>query len=107
MDDQSTEMVNGVKAYLRVHFPDVEFTTTGDVKTKSVMFHGGGAPRYRLQISERFLRAEDGVVKSLVRLDEWDLATVLREAKSKLVTLATTGVHISERARWSATALRR
>ena len=99
MHDQSTEMVNGVKAYLRAHFPDVEFTATNDVKTKSMLFHGNGQPRYRLQISERFLRAEDGVVKSLFRLEEWNLATVLRDARTKLVTLATTGVHITVRAR--------
>ena len=107
MRHEHTEMLNGITAYLRVHFPDVAFTSTDDVKTKSVVFHGDGRPRYRLQISERFLNGEDGVIKSLTRLDEWDLAAVLREAKSKLVTLATTGVHISERARWSATAMRR
>ena len=99
MHDQSAEMVNGIKAYLRAHFPDIEFTATDDVKTKSVLLHAGGQPRYRLQVSERFLQADDGVAKSLWRLDEWNLATALREAKSKLVTLATTGLHIIERPR--------
>jgi len=107
MHDQSTEMVNGIKAYLQVHFPGVEFMATNDVKTKSVLLQAGGQPRYRLLVSQRFLKADDGVAKSLWRLDEWALATALRDARSKLVTLATTGLHVVERAQWPASAVRR
>lgn len=107
MHDPSAEMVNGIKAYLRAHFPDIEFTATDDVKTKSVLLHAAGPPRYRLQVSDRFLQADEGVAKCLWRLDEWDVAAALRDAKSKLVTLATTGLHVVERARWQASQSRR
>ena len=100
MRHESTDTLNGIRAYLLVHFPDVEFTASDDVKTSSVLLLGSGTPRYRLQISEQFLQAKEGVVKTLVRLDEWDVATVLRGARNKLVTLATTGVHTTERVRW-------
>ena len=62
MHDQSTEMVNGIRAYLQVHFPGVEFIATDDVKKKSLLLHAGGQPRYRLLVSQRFLQADEGVV---------------------------------------------
>jgi len=108
MCHESIEMVTGIKAYLRVHFPDVEFAAIDDAKTTSVLFRGDGTSRYRLSITDRFIKAEDGVARSLRRLDEWELAKVLREAKGKLVTLATTGVHTSTGRQWPpSVALRR
>ena len=104
--DTSAEILTGIKAYLGTHFPDVEFTATGDAKTRSVVLHGDGRPQYRLEVTERFLEAEDGVAKSLGRLHEWEVAKVLREARSKLVTLATTGLHTSTR-HWAAPPPRR
>ena len=107
MHDQSTETVNGIKAYLQIHFPGVEFIATNDVKAKSVLLHAGGQPRYRLLVSQQFLQADDGVAKALCRLDEWGVATALRDARNKLVTLATTGLHVVERAQWPASSVRR
>ena len=107
MHDQSTEMVNGIRAYLQVHFPGVEFIATDDVKKKSLLLHAGGQPRYRLLVSQRFLQADEGVAKSLCRLDEWDLARAIRESRNKLVMLATTGLEIVERAQWPPSFLRR
>jgi hypothetical protein len=105
--DTSAEILTGIKAYLGTHFPDVEFTAKGDPKTHSVVLHGDGRPQYRLEVTERFLEAEDGVAKSLGRLNEWEVAKVLREARSKLVTLATTGLHTSARHAWAAPPRRR
>ena len=87
------EILSGIKAYLRQHFPDVEFTAKGDPKTDSVILQGNGRPRYRLEITERFLDGEEGAVKSLEQVQQWTVAEALREARSKLVTLATTGLH--------------
>ena len=100
-------ILTGIKAYLRMHFPEVEFTIVNDAKAKSVVLCGDGRPRYRLAVTERFLDAEDGVDKSLSRLDQWETAKVLREARSKLVTLATTGLHTTERYPWPASSVRR
>jgi hypothetical protein len=101
------EILTGIKAYLGTHFPDIEFTAKDDPKTRSVVLHGDGRPHYRLEITERFLGADDGVAKSLGRLHEWDVAKVLREARSKLVTLATTGLHTTDRHTWAAAPTRR
>ena len=97
---RSAEILSGIKAYLGTHFPDVEFTDQDDPKTDSVVLHADGRPRYRLEVTKRFLEAEEGVAKSLGRLQEWELANVLRAARSKLVTLATTGVHTTVRHQW-------
>ena len=105
--DNSAEILTGIKTYLGAHFPGTEFTTTHDPKTRSVVFHGAGRPQYRLEVTERFLDAEHGVAQSLDRLREWDVATVLREAKSKLVTLATTGLHTAARYPWAVPPARR
>jgi hypothetical protein len=105
--DTSVEILTGIKAYLGTHFPDTEFTVTHDPKTRSVVLHADGRPQYRLEVTERFLHAEGGVASSLNRLREWDVASVLREAKSKLVTLATTGLHTAARYPWAAPPARR
>jgi hypothetical protein len=94
-DDNTSEILTGIMAYLRAHFPDVEFSSSVDEKTRSVILQADGRPRYRLSVTQRFLDGEDGVTKSLDRLREWNVAVELREAKSKLVTLATTGLHTS------------
>jgi hypothetical protein len=108
MCNENTAMVTGVQEYLRVHFPDVEFAAIDDTKTTNVLFRADGVSRYRLSITDRFMKAEDGVARSLRRLDEWELAKTLRDAKGKLVTLATTGVHTSTSRQWpTAVALRR
>jgi len=101
------EMLTGIRAYLGTHFPGTEFTARTDPKTHSVVLHGNGRPHYRLEVTERFLGADDGVAKSLGRLHEWEVAKVLREARSKLVTLATTGLHTSGRHTWTAAPTRR
>jgi hypothetical protein len=104
--DTSTAILTGIRAYLGTHFPDVAFTAQDNPKTHSVVLHGEGKPPYRLEITARFLEAEVGVVKSLGRLQEWEVAKVLREARSKLVTLATTGLHTTDH-RWASPARRR
>jgi hypothetical protein len=101
------EILTGIKAYLRTHFPDIEFTVKDDPKTHSVVLHSDGRPHYRLEVTERFLDADDGVAKSLGRLHEWEVAKVLRDARSKLVTLATTGLHTAGRHLWTAAPTRR
>jgi hypothetical protein len=98
--DTTAEVLTGIKAYLGTHFPDVEFTVKGDPKTHSILLYGAGRPRYRLEVTERFLEAEEGVARSLGRLHEWEVAKVLREAGSKLVTLATTGLGTTGRHPW-------
>ena len=95
--DTNAQILTGIKAYLRTHFPDVEFTAKDHATAESVIFQGDGHPRYRLEVTGRFLEGEVGAAKSLGRLQEWNVAAILREAKSKLVTLATTGVHTNER----------
>ena len=94
--DTNAPIITGIRAYLRAHFPDVEFTAKDDAKTHNVILQADGRPRYRLEVTGRFLDGEVGATKSLERLQEWNVATTLREAKSKLVTLATTGLHTSE-----------
>ena len=96
-NDPNAEILTGIKAYLRKHFPDVEFTAKDDEKTNSVILQGDGRPRYRLEVTERFLDGKDGAAKSLEWLQQWDVAKALREARSKLVTLATTGLHTKTR----------
>jgi hypothetical protein len=91
--DTNAPIITGIRAYLRAHFPDVEFTAKDDAKTHSVILQADGRPRYRLEVTERFLNGDDGTSKSLGRLQEWNVAAALRDAKSKLVTLATTGLH--------------
>jgi hypothetical protein len=105
--DTSTEILTGIKAYLGIHFPDIEFTARRDPKTHSIVLLGDGRPQYRLEVTERFLDAEEGVAKCLGRLQEWEVAKVLREARSKLVTLATTGMHTTARHPWAAAPPRR
>jgi hypothetical protein len=105
--DTSDEILTGIRAYLGAHFPGVEFTAKDDPRAHSVVLHGNGRPRYRLEITERFLKGDDGVAKSLGRLQEWDVAQVLRDAGSKLVTLATTGLHTDARHPWAAPRPRR
>ena len=105
--DESGEVLTGIKAYLRTHFPGVEFTSRDDPKTNSVILQGDGRPRYSHEDTQRFQDAEDGAAKSLGRLDEWEVAKVLREARSKLVTLATTGLHTSVPRHWPAPSSRR
>ena len=95
--DTNAQILSGIKAYLRTHFPDVEFTAKAHADVESVILQGDGRPRYRLEVTGRFLEGELGAAKSLGRLQEWNVAAILREAKNKLVTLATTGVHTSER----------
>jgi hypothetical protein len=104
--DTSAAILRGIRAYLWTHFPDVAFTAQDNDKTRSVVFHADGKPPYRLEITERFLEAEIGVARTLARLQEWEVAKVLREAKSKLVTVATTGLHTSDH-RWALPARRR
>lgn len=101
------EILIGIKAYLGSHFPDVEFTAQDDPKTHSVVLHSDGRPHYRLEVTERFLEADGGVAKCLGRLHEWEVAKALREARSKLVTLATTGLHTAGRHPWAAAPPRR
>ena len=106
-DGPNPQIIIGIRTYLRRHFPDVEFTAKDDAKTHSVILQAAGRPRYRLEITERFLNGEDGTFESLGRLQEWNVAEALREARSKLVTLATTGVHISTPHFWAARPARR
>lgn len=96
-DDRSAEILSGIKAYLRKHFPDVEFTAKDDAKTNSVILCGDERPRYRLEVTERFLDGKDGAAKSLEWVEQWNVAEALRQARSKLVTLATTGLHTKTR----------
>jgi hypothetical protein len=94
--DTNGQVISGIRAYLRTHFPDVEFTARNDDKTHSVILHADRSPRYRLEVTARFLDCHDGIPKSLARLQEWNVAGALRDAKAKLVTLATTGLHTSD-----------
>jgi hypothetical protein len=94
--DTNAHVIGGIRTYLRTHFPDVEFTARDDAKTNSVILQAVGHPRYRLEITERFLDSDGGIEKSLGRLQEWNVAEALRIAKTKLVTLATTGLHTSD-----------
>lgn len=98
--DTKSEILTGIKAYLRTHFPDVEFTAEDDPKTSSVILHAEGRPKYRLEVTQRFLDGDDGAAKPLRRLQEWNVAETLRDARTKLVTLATTGLHTSDSRRW-------
>jgi hypothetical protein len=101
------EILTGIKAYLATHFPSIAFTAKDDPKTHSVVLHGDGRPHYRLEVTERFLDADEGVAKCLGRLHEWEVAKALRDARSKLVTLATTGLHTAGRHLWTAAPPRR
>jgi hypothetical protein len=107
MHHENTEMLTGITAYLRSHFPEVEFTIVDDVKAKHVVFRGDGPLRYRLEITDRFLKGEDGVATSLSQLDKWEVAKALREAKGKPVTLATTGLHTKLSRQWPPSLARR
>jgi hypothetical protein len=98
--DAHADILTGIKAYLRTHFPDVEFNVKEDAKSNSVILEAGGRPRYRLEVTERFLDGQEGAAKSLEWLQQWGVAAALREARTKLVTLATTGLHISVRPQW-------
>jgi hypothetical protein len=91
------EIVAGITAYLREHFPEVEFTTVVDGKTHSVIFRATCRPWYRLEVTTRFLEGAEGTATSLEWLRTWDLAGHLREARGLPVTLATTGLHIASR----------
>lgn len=101
------EILSGIKAYLERHFPGTEFTARVDAKTRNVVLHSDGRPHYRLEVTERFLDGDEGVAKCLGRLHEWEVAKVLGEARSKLVTLATTGLHTAGRHPWAAAPTRR
>ena len=92
-DRPGTDILAGIKAYLKEHFPDVEFNARDDVKTKSVFLEAEGRPRYRLEVTARFLAGAEGATKSLAWVHDWNVANVLREAGNNIVTLATTGLH--------------
>ena len=57
-DTPNPHIIIGIRTYLRRHFPDVEFTARDDAKTHSVILQAAGRPRYRLEITERFLNGE-------------------------------------------------
>jgi hypothetical protein len=101
------DILNGIQAYLRNHFPDVEFNVKAPAKGNGVILEAGGRPRYRLEVTEQFLNGEHGAANSLAWLGQWDVAAALREARTKLVTLATTGLHISVRPQWGGRQARR
>jgi hypothetical protein len=92
-DSPGTDILAGIKAYLKEHFPGVEFKVRDDAKTHSVILEAEGRPRYRLEVTARFLDGADGATKSLAWVHDWNVAEVLREAGSNIVTLATTGLH--------------
>jgi hypothetical protein len=98
--DTRAEILTGILAYLRTHFPDVAFTAKDDAKTHAIILQADGRPRYRLEITEQFLDGDEGTMKSLGRLQQWSVAETLREARSKLVTLATTGLHTNDPRQW-------
>ena len=93
--DMHEQIISGIRTYLETKFPGVEFAASNDVKRHSVILSAAGRPRYRLEITARFLSGDEGVQTSLKHLHEWDVAEALRGAKNKLVTLATTGLHTS------------
>ena len=101
------EILAGIQAYLQTHFPDVRFTVKRDPDRKRLLLEGDGRPRYRLEVTNRFLAGEEGTEKSLQRVEQWDLAAALRTARSKLVTLATTGLHTEVRPQWAPQSARR
>jgi hypothetical protein len=105
--DAQAAILTGIRAYLRTHFPDVEFHVKENAKSNNVILEAGGRPRYRLEVTERFLDGQEGAAKSLERVQQWDVAAALREARTKLVTLATTGLHISVRPQWGGGPTRR
>jgi hypothetical protein len=105
--DAHADILNGIQAYLRTHFPDVEFNVKAAAKGNGVILEAGGRPRYRLEVTERFLNGEHGAANSLAWVQQWDVAAALREARTKLVTLATTGLHISVRPQWGGRSARR
>jgi hypothetical protein len=98
--DPPTDIIKGIQAYLQTHFPTVQFSVKPDPDHKRVLLESGERPRYRLEVTDRFLAAEEGTAKSLQRVQEWDLAGVLRAAGTKRVTLATTGLHTEVRPHW-------
>jgi hypothetical protein len=60
-------IVAGITAYLREHFPEVEFTTVVDGKTHSVIFRATCRAWYRLEVTTPFLEGAEGTTTSL----EW------------------------------------
>lgn len=90
----SADIIAGIQAYLREHFPETDFLENVEPRTQSVFLFTPRAPSYRLEVTERFLDGEEGITKPLNWIREWNLARTLREANGRLVTLATTGISI-------------
>ena len=89
------EILAGIRTYLHDHFPDVEFTEDVEVTTGNVIFHG--RPRnHQVEVTETFLDGDnENADRSLNHIRVWNLARALREAGSRLVTVATTGLRIA------------
>jgi hypothetical protein len=94
-DDPRDEILNGVKAYLREHFPDTEITERTDPSTRSVMLHGSGPTSFRLEVTQQFLDGEEGAAIPLNWIRDWNLAGTLRDSGNRIVRLKTSGVSVA------------
>lgn len=95
-DDVSAEILEGIRSYLREHFPETEFSEQTEARTQSVIFHGSGVPGYRLAVTERFLDGDDGAAGALDCVRRWNVARTLREAGRRLVTVTTAGCRVEQ-----------
>jgi hypothetical protein len=94
--DASTDIVEGILAYLREHFPDSEFTeyASPDLTGNTLLQTRDG--QYRLAVTETFLDGDDGAATPLRWIREWNLARELRAAKGRLVTVRTDGLRVGD-----------
>jgi len=90
----SADILTGIQAYLREHFPDTEFLERTEARTQSVLLTTHRGPSYRLEITRTFLDGQGGAAPLLNRIRGWNLARALREANGRLVTLDATGISI-------------
>jgi hypothetical protein len=92
--DPKGEILEGIKHYLREHFPESHVMELNETATGSVILYGTGEPRYRLEVTERFLNSDDGAELLLHQVRKWNVDGHLRQAGTRLVSLTTAGVRI-------------
>ena len=90
----SADILTGIQAYLREHFPDTEFLERTEARTQNILLMTHRGPSYRLEITRTFLDDQGGAAQPLNRIRGWNLARALREANGRLVTLDATGISI-------------
>lgn len=91
-DDNGRDILDGVKEYLREHFPGCDITEEDEPRTRSVILHNRGPHSFHIEVTERLLDGDEGTTAALDVMRKLNLAQHVRKADGRLVTLRTDGI---------------